>query len=133
MAGLLVRACITCLNAAPVLVRELRAESRSPVNFWLRGLAAGVIILVFAGFMLGAELEASEYGAALFSALHLTLFYGLWIVAPLMTADCISREKREGTLGLPFLTPLTALEVILGKSARTKSVSRLTSAATPYG
>ena len=34
-----------------------------------------------------------------------------------MTADCISRERREGTLGLLFLTPLTVLDVIAGKAA----------------
>ena len=34
-----------------------------------------------------------------------------------MTADCVSREKREGTLGLLFLTPLTVLDVIAGKVA----------------
>jgi len=33
-----------------------------------------------------------------------------------MTADCISREKREGTLGLLFLTPLTYRDVIWGKA-----------------
>src|SRR5439155_3862620 len=32
------------------------------------------------------------------------------------TADCLSREKREGTLGLLFLTSLTATEIVLGKS-----------------
>ena len=36
---------------------------------------------------------------------------------PLMTADCVSREKREGTLGLLFLTPLTVLDVIASKAA----------------
>jgi len=33
-----------------------------------------------------------------------------------MTAGCVSGEKREGTLGLLFLTPLTVLDVIVGKS-----------------
>jgi len=30
--------------------------------------------------------------------------------------DCISREKREGTLGLLFLTPLRVTDVIAGKA-----------------
>jgi ABC-type transport system involved in multi-copper enzyme maturation permease subunit len=38
------------------------------------------------------------------------------VVTPLLTADCLSREKREGTLGLLFLTPLTSLEIVVGKS-----------------
>ena len=32
-----------------------------------------------------------------------------------MSADCISRETREGTLGLLFLTPLTAMGIVIGK------------------
>jgi hypothetical protein len=35
------------------------------------------------------------------------------------TADCLSREKREGTLGLLFLTDLKGYDVVLGKLAAT--------------
>src|SRR5262249_40853198 len=35
------------------------------------------------------------------------------------TADCLSEEKREGTLGLLFLTSLKGHDVILGKLAAT--------------
>ncbi len=52
----------------------------------------------------------------LFSALNATLFLSIWIFVPLLTADTISREKREGTLGLLFLTPLTPIGIVLGKS-----------------
>jgi ABC-type transport system involved in cytochrome c biogenesis permease component len=104
------------VNAAVVLDRELRAESRRPVNYWLRVLAAGAIILVFASFVLSTQLGAG-LGPALFMVLHRTLFWASWVLVPLMTADCISRERREGTLGLLFLTPLTAFDVILGKGA----------------
>lgn len=38
------------------------------------------------------------------------LFSGLFL-----TADCISQEKREGTLGLLFLTDLRGYDVVLGK------------------
>ncbi len=83
---------------------------------WLRVLASGVTVGVFAGFVAGTELEASRLGAALFTVLRLTLTLAIWIIVPMMTADCISREKREGTLGLLFLTPLTVLDVIMGKA-----------------
>jgi ABC-2 family transporter protein len=51
------------------------------------------------------------------------LFWGLSGVAMLFcllagrrsTADCISQEKREGTLGLLFLTDLKGYDVVLGK------------------
>ena len=35
------------------------------------------------------------------------------------TADCLSEEKREGTLGLLFLTDLTGYDVVLGKLSAT--------------
>ena len=55
-------------------------------------------------------------GARLFAVLNTTLFASIWLVVPLLTADCVSREKREGTLGLLFLTPLTPGGVVIGKS-----------------
>jgi len=54
-------------------------------------------------------------GIALFIRLNEALFWAIWIFTPLMVADCVSREKREGTLGLLFLTPLKAREIIIAK------------------
>ncbi len=34
---------------------------------------------------------------------------------PALTADSIARERRDGTLGLLFMTPLTAPEIVIGK------------------
>jgi ABC-type transport system involved in multi-copper enzyme maturation permease subunit len=105
------------VNAATVIERELRAESRRPANHWLRVLAAGVLLAVFASLMLSAApVSFAELGGAVFRSLHRTLLLAFWIIVPLMTADCISREKREGTLGLLFLTPLTVSDVIAGKA-----------------
>jgi ABC-type Na+ efflux pump permease subunit len=44
------------------------------------------------------------------------VFLSIWIFVPLLTADTISREQRDGTLGLLFLTPLTPIGIVLGKS-----------------
>jgi len=105
------------MNVAPLILRELRAESRRPLNYWLRVLAAGAVILVFAAFMWAAEVAPSELGAQMFTVLHYTLLVSFWIFAPLMTADCISSEQREGTLPLLFLTPLTIRDLIAAKNA----------------
>jgi len=102
---------------APLILRELRAESRRPVNYWLRVLAAAAVILVFAAFMWASETAPSELGAQMFTVLHYTLLVSFWIFAPLMTADCISSEQREGTLPLLFLTPLTIRDLIAAKNA----------------
>ncbi|MCL5098556.1 MAG: hypothetical protein M1608_13710 [Candidatus Omnitrophica bacterium] len=99
----------------PVIVRELRAESRRPMNNWLRVLGAAVLVMVFAvksGHMQGGM---AQMGIGLFTGMNAALFGAIWVLGPLMTADCISREKREGTLGLLFLTPLSPFGIVLGK------------------
>src|SRR5215472_6193352 len=104
------------MSAVAVIGRELRAESRRPGNYWLRVLAAGGLILVFASLVITWQDDAAYLGRTLFRILYQTTLFACWILTPLMTADCISRERREGTLGLLFLTPLTPLDGILGKS-----------------
>ena len=100
----------------PVILRELRAESRRPMNYWLRILGAGAITLVFGVSMLNQTESPATLGARLFGNLNATLFAAIWILVPLLTADCISQEKREGTLGLLFMTQLTASGIVFGKS-----------------
>src|SRR5262249_25569416 len=53
----------------------------------------------------------------LFGQLNATLFVAIWVFGPLLTADSISGEKRDGTLGLLFLTPLKPIEIVLAKLA----------------
>lgn len=105
------------VNAAPVIERELREESRRPVNFLLRVLSAAVLIAAFAFSVLSWPFGLERLGSVLFLQLHRTLTLAFWVMVPLMTADCVSREKREGTLGLLLLTPLTISDVIAGKVA----------------
>ena len=106
---------VLTVNAGAVIVRELRAESRRAANYWLRVLAAGALVAVFVSVMLASQPGLSQVGVVLFAGLNQAFLFALWVLVPLMTADCISREKREGTLGLLFLTPLTVLDVIAGK------------------
>ena len=101
------------MNLMPVIVRELRAQARQPLTYWLRVIGIGAII----GVMVLVDWRGapSELGGRLFNALNATLFLSIWIFVPLLTADSISREKREGTLGLLFLTSLTPIGIVLGK------------------
>ncbi len=101
------------MNVLPIIVRELRAEARRPVNYWLRTFGAA-LLTVFFGLLLANQSNLKS-GKESFAVLSFVVFIGIWIVVPVLTADCISREKREGTLGLLFLTPLRAIEIILGK------------------
>ncbi len=99
----------------PVIERELRGESRHGFTYWLRVLGAAAMLLVTTAFLGITRYESSE-GGKLFALQHLCLFCAIWILVPFLVADCISREKREGTLGLLFLTPLTAREIVIAKS-----------------
>ena len=102
------------MNVLPVIVRELRASARQPFTYYVRVLGATALLLasllfgVYQGFEIGM-------GRRLFGALHCTLFCAIWVLVPMLTADCISRERREGTLGLLFLTPLKGTDIVVAK------------------
>ncbi|MDW8309710.1 MAG: hypothetical protein RMK20_10085 [Verrucomicrobiales bacterium] len=103
------------MTMLPLISRELRAQARQPFTYTLRAL--GVLALLVGGFMLAAErMFLPMRGAELFGRLHGILFIAVWVLVPLGAADCLSRERREGTLPLLFLTPLKPAEIVLAKS-----------------
>ena len=102
------------MQIPPVIVRELREESRRPINARLRLLAAGAVFITLLGQWATGAINEGE-GSDLFCILNSVLCATIWLLVPFMTADCISRERREGTLGLLFLTPLSNTGIILGK------------------
>src|SRR5215472_6711939 len=99
----------------PVIMRELRAAARHGFTFYLRTLGAAALLLACFFFGLNNEFTPT-LGGRLFGYLHCTLFVAIWILVPLLTADCISVERREGTLGLLFLTGLKGSDVVVAKS-----------------
>ena len=105
------------MTLLPIVVRELRISARRPATYWLRtalaGLAAGswlLLLLVSAARSTSADLAKALFAMVSVVALAFGLFAGVFL-----TADAISQERREGTLGLLFLTPLRAYDVIAGK------------------
>jgi ABC-type transport system involved in cytochrome c biogenesis permease component len=110
------------MTSGPVIVREMRAESRHPFTHWLRVL--GALAALGAGlFMLRFKVQSnwgfgvpeSYLGIYMAVSCHWLVLLTIALFVPLLTADCISREKREGTLQLLFLTPLRLPEIITGK------------------
>jgi ABC-type transport system involved in multi-copper enzyme maturation permease subunit len=98
----------------PVIARELRSAARHSFTYNLRTL--GVAALLLASFFFGINHGfGPTMGSKLFGSLHFTLFAAIWILVPLLTADCISRERREGTLGLLFMTKLKASDIVVAK------------------
>ncbi len=102
----------------PVVDRELRVAARRRGTYWTRLLFAVVcagivgVVLMFAWAMRGGT---SGIGAGLFRLLTLIALGFSAFAGVFLTADCLSEEKREGTLGLLFLTDLKGYDVVLGK------------------
>jgi ABC-type Na+ efflux pump permease subunit len=103
-------------NVWPVAQRELREGARRPVNHRLRFLSAGVGTLLLWLVTANSHQTAAQLGGWLFASLHTLLLGLILLIVPALTADCIAREKREGTLGLLFLTPLSAGGIVAGKA-----------------
>jgi ABC-type transport system involved in multi-copper enzyme maturation permease subunit len=103
------------MNCWPIVVRELRAESRRRVNYLLRLVAGTTVTFLSAVPILALGTSAKATGNSLFAEINWAVFVGLWLLVPFLTADSLSKEKREGTLGLLLLTPMTAIDVVIGK------------------
>src|SRR5262245_12231573 len=105
------------MKLLPVVGRELRAIARRPSAYWVRSGAAlaafgamGYVALVAA-----AGLPTANQGRSLFDLLSLGAFLYCAMAGIRGTSDALSQEKREGTLGLLFLTDLKGYDVVLGK------------------
>src|SRR5690349_9500047 len=106
----------------PIVARELRVAARKSGTYWTRFLVAGAAVLIglwIFAFSLGVSLGLKPEEIAHFIFMGISgigLIYGL-VAGRRFTADCLSSEKREGTLGLLFLTDLTGYDVVFGKLA----------------
>jgi hypothetical protein len=105
----------------PIVGRELRVAARLPATFRNRTLTAGLVaaaafVMLLLGSVTGSPAFIGEgsFRTLAYLALCFCLLEGLR-----KTADCVSEEKREGTLGLLFLTDLKGYDVVLGKLAAT--------------
>jgi ABC-type transport system involved in multi-copper enzyme maturation permease subunit len=102
------------VNALPTIERELRAQARLGANYGMRVLGPAALLLVT--FVVAADSGlVPNQGGKFFGVLNGALFLFIWLLVPLISADCISAERREGTIGLLFLTPLTAGDIVIAK------------------
>jgi len=104
----------------PIVARELRVASRRR-GAWLTRVSAAFIGIAIGTFLLLAETgeQPAQLGKELFTTVACFLFVYTTIAGALVTCDCLSEEKREGTMGLLFLTDLKGYDVVLGKLAAT--------------
>ncbi len=104
----------------PIVQRELLEASRRRGTYWIRVGAAAAGLVIGGWVMLIPDLRTAQHlGMALFVPLSIVTFVYCWLVGIFRTADCLSEEKREGTLGLLFLTDLKGYDIVLGKLVAT--------------
>jgi ABC-type transport system involved in multi-copper enzyme maturation permease subunit len=103
----------------PIVERELRVASRRPVTYWGRLLAAAGGALLTAWMLVVFSNNGAPNGATLFRGLATLIFVYAAIGGIQVTSDSLSRERRENTLGLLFLTDLTGYDIVAGKIAAT--------------
>jgi len=100
----------------PIIARELRARARSRATYWTRFAVAlaGMLICLPQLAMPGLNGTAASLGKNVFDGIVAASF-ALCCCACLLTADAVSSERREGTLGLLLLTRVSRFDVLLGK------------------
>lgn len=102
------------MPALPIIERELRVAARNRETYWSRsGVVLGLGLLWIPGW-LGTFGTATELNTFVFNGM-LWAGFAVSCLACLFTADAISRERREGTLGLLFLSRVRVADVLLGK------------------
>ncbi len=101
----------------PIVHRELQVAARRRgtyrLRFWLALAMMGMWLCLLRFGQ--STLPASQQGQSLFRASGILALGFCLVAGAFLTADCLSEEKREGTLGLLFLTELKGYEVVLGK------------------
>ncbi len=106
------------MSFLPIVDRELRVASRQRGMYYSRLGGVGCAFVFAAIFMLSMQRQRPvDIGTVLFSTLMTIGFLYALFAGARFAADCVSEEKREGTLGLLFLTDLKGFDVVLGKLA----------------
>ena len=102
---------LTGMNIAAIVYREILVFSRNPKIYALRLALIGSIAVVW---LLSSEISSLSGPMSLRLLTYTAItFFGL--TAVLLSADTVSSERRNRTLGLLLLTPLKPAELLLGK------------------
>lgn len=99
----------------PIARREMLVLARSPAYYRARITNSIVMLLMGIGFgslyhYTGLAIIGQLMPMLTFVVLLMCLFAGVHL-----TSDSLSREKRDGTIGLLFLTNLSPFQIVLGK------------------
>ena len=106
------------MNPFPIVGRELLVASRRRETQLIRFVSAtlALVALVFLYVTMRAnDMPPHQVSPLLFGWIAGISFFFCNLAGVRLTADTLSEEKRNGTLGLLFLTNLRGLDVVLGK------------------
>ena len=104
----------------PIVERELRIMARQTGTYRMRLGTAGVGFLLWIFLsIVGRSATVPQRASVIFMAVSILSLGFAMLAGTFLTADCLSEERREGTLGLLFLTDLKGHDVVLGKLVST--------------
>ena len=99
----------------PIAERELRIRARRRGTFALRCILAAAALALSGMLLILSGMSPGGLGAATFRILLWFTFLYCLYEGLRNTTDCLSEEKRAGTLGFLFLTDLKGYDVVIGK------------------
>ena len=115
--------------AGPILDKELRVASRQRRNYALRFLYVGLLTVFMVFVWLGAT-RGSGSSSAVFRASRMSevgrgvtvmvvwlQFLTAQVLAAVLLSDAVSGEIRQRTLDALLVTPISSVQVVLGKFA----------------
>ena len=106
------------MNPFPIVGRELLVASRRRETQVIRFVTALTAIVVLAWMLIVMLMDNApphQFSQIIFGVIAGFAFFFCNLAGVRLTADTLSEEKRNGTLGLLFLTNLRGLDVVLGK------------------
>ena len=102
------------VNLFPIVSRELLVASRRLGMYASRFAVALLVFFVIGYFLILLQWDSvrlHQAGAGMFFGVSGILIFLCNIAGIYLTADCLSEEKRNGTLGLLFLTNLSLIHI----------------------
>jgi hypothetical protein len=105
------------VNPFPIVGRELLVASRRRETQLIRFVTAltAIVVLAFIFIVMRDNAAAQDISKIILVVIAGFAFFFCNLAGVRLTADTLSEEKRNGTLGLLFLTNLRGLDVVLGK------------------
>ncbi len=101
----------------PIIERELNLRARRSGTYWIRLAVAALGMLVCLPILMTGEGATPAYVGRFGFAWLTGAAFVLCAAACLLTADLLSSERRDGTLGLLLLTRVRVFEIVVGKLA----------------